>query len=64
MGSGSDPGQQGGPPMKNGGLLYLVEWKGFDHTPNTTSWELPKHLENAADLVQAFHMAYPDKPLP
>jgi len=49
---------------KNVGLLYLIEWKGFDHTPNATSWEPPEHLENATDLVQAFHLAYPDKPSP
>jgi len=46
------------------GLLYLVEWKGFDNTPDATSWELPEHLENAPDVVQAFHQAYPDKLAP
>src|SRR5882724_8877108 len=49
---------------KNGGLLYLVEWKGFDHTPDATSWEPPEHLKNATNLVKAFHLAYPDKPSP
>src|SRR5467141_3924207 len=48
---------------KGRGLLYLVEWKGFDNTPNTTSWEPPEHLANTTDLVQAFHWAYPNKPL-
>jgi len=47
---------------KGPGLLYLVEWKGFDNTPDATSWEPPKHLAHAPDLVQAFHRAYPDKP--
>src|SRR5882672_8780829 len=47
---------------KGPGLLYLVEWKGFDNTPDATSWEPPKHLVNATNLVQAFHQAYPDKP--
>jgi len=46
------------------GLLYLVKWKGFDNMPDTTSWETPEHLGNIPDLVQAFHLAYPDKPLP
>jgi|SRR5882724_5053178 len=49
---------------KGSRLLYLVEWKGFDNTPGTTSWELPKHLANAPDVVRAFHQAYPDKPAP
>jgi len=33
-------------------LIYLVEWKGFDNTPDATSWELPKHLANAPNLVR------------
>src|SRR5882724_9454772 len=49
---------------KGSGLLYLVEWKGFDNTPDATSWEPPEHLANASDVVQAFHQAYPDKPAP
>ena len=49
---------------KGSGLLYLVEWKGFDNTPDAMSWEPPKHLANAPDIVQAFHQAYPDKPAP
>ena len=47
---------------KGPGLLYLVEWKGFDNTPDATTWEPPEHLANATDLVQAFHRAYPNKP--
>src|SRR5882672_6268898 len=46
------------------GLLYLVEWKGFDNTPEATSWEPPEHLAHAPGLVQAFHRVYPDKPSP
>ena len=49
---------------KGSGLLYLIEWKGFDNTPDATSWEPPEHLVNAPDVVQAFHQAYPDKPAP
>ena len=49
---------------KGSGLLYLVKWKGFDNTPDATSWEPPEHLANALDVVQAFHQAYPDKLAP
>jgi len=49
---------------KGSGLLYLIEWKGFDNTPNAMSWELPEHLVNAPNVVQSFHKAYPDKPAP
>jgi len=38
---------------KGSRLLYLVKWKGFDNTPDTTSWEPPEHLANAPNLVQA-----------
>jgi len=48
---------------KGSGLLYLVEWKGFDNTPDAMSWEPPK-LTNAPNVIQAFHQAYPDKPAP
>jgi len=47
---------------RGSGLLSLVEWKGFDNTPNAMSWEPPEHLVNAPEMVQAFHQAYPDKP--
>src|SRR5882724_1850724 len=46
------------------GLLYLIKWKGFDNTPDAMSWELPEHLVNAHDVVQALEKAYPDKPAP
>src|SRR5882724_3138553 len=49
---------------KGSGLLYLVKWKGFDNTPNATSWEPPEHLTNTPNMVQAFHQAYPAKPAP
>jgi len=49
---------------KGSGLLYLVKWKGFDHTPDTTSWEPPEHLVNASDLVKTFHLTYLGKPSP
>ena len=46
------------------GLLYLVEWKGFDNTSESTSWEPEENIWNAPDLVRAFHEAYPAKPKP
>jgi len=49
---------------KGSGLLYLVEWRGFNNTPDAMSWEPPEHLANAPDVVQTFHQAYPDKPAP
>src|SRR5882724_4506457 len=49
---------------KGSGLLYLVKWKGFDNTPDATSWEPPEHLVNAPDVVQTFHQVYPDKLAP
>ena len=49
---------------KGSGLLYLVKWKGFNNTPDATSWEPPEHLVNAPHVVQAFHHAYPDKLAP
>jgi len=47
---------------KGSGLLYLVEWSGFDDTTESTSWEPAENVQNAPDLVRAFHQAYPDKP--
>lgn len=41
-------------------VVYLVEWKGY---PQKT-WEPPENVENAPDLVAAFHARYPDKPRP
>ena len=49
---------------KGSGLRNLVELKGFNNTPNAMSSEPPEHLVNAPDIVQAFHLAYPDKPAP
>jgi len=49
---------------KGSGLMYLVEWKGFDNTPDAMSWKLPEHLANSPDMVQAFHQAYPAKLAP
>ena len=49
---------------KGSGLLYLVEWLGFDNTAEATSLEPEENVRNAPDFVRAFHCAYPDKPRP
>ena len=49
---------------KGTGLLYLVKWKGFGNSSESTSWELAAHVQNTAELVEAFHRANPNKPKP
>jgi len=49
---------------KGPGLLYLVEWSGFDNTVESTSWEPAENVRNAPDLIKAFHLSHPDKPKP
>jgi len=41
-------------------LFYLVKWKGYPVSDN--SWEPAFHLTNARDLVDSFHVKYPNKP--
>ena len=36
---------------KGSGLLYLIEWSGFDNTADATSWEPEENVRNAPDLV-------------
>jgi hypothetical protein len=45
-------------------LLYLVRWAGYEGTDEETSWILASELENASELVEDFHNAYPLKPGP
>ena len=45
-------------------VQYLVEWKGYEHTSEATSWEYSDNLQHAPKLVKAFHDTYPDKPRP
>ena len=40
---------------------HLVEWKSFDDTSESTSWEPEENVLNAPDLIRAFHEAYPTK---
>ena len=41
---------------------YLVKWKGYDEAQNT--WEPCANLENAQELVNAYHFTFPDAPGP
>ena len=43
-------------------LQYLIHWKGYDLSED--SWEPASHLRHAQELVQEFHLRYPDKPKP
>jgi hypothetical protein len=41
-------------------LYYLVDWLGYG--PNDRTWEPATNVNNAQDLVDAFHRRYPAKP--
>ena len=41
-------------------LFYLVKWKGYPVSDN--SWEPASHLSNTRDLVDSFHVKYPNEP--
>jgi hypothetical protein len=43
---------------------YLVQWKGYDGLPDSTTWEPISHLEGCEDLVNDYHQSYPDRPKP
>lgn len=43
-------------------LQYLVQWSGYDHTAESTSWEPLDNVENSAELIAQFHLQYPSKP--
>jgi len=45
-------------------LLYLVQWSGYEGTPDEYSWAPATDLENAADLVSDYHSLYPKRPGP
>src|SRR5882672_9973710 len=36
---------------KGPGLLYLVEWKGFDHPPDAASWEPPDAVFHSSEYL-------------
>jgi len=45
-------------------LLYLVHWSGYEGTDKETSWLLATELGNATELLEDYHVQYPDKPGP
>jgi len=45
-------------------LLYLVRWSGYEGTDEETSWLLATELGNAMELLEDYHVRYPDKPGP
>ncbi|MBW0487866.1 hypothetical protein O181_027581 [Austropuccinia psidii MF-1] len=50
--------------IKRGKLWYLVEWKGFSHDPERSTWEPAQNLKNLPEPVKEFHSLYPEKPGP
>jgi len=45
-------------------LLYLVRWSGYEGTDEETSWLLTTELGNTMELLEDYHVRYPDKPGP
>jgi len=45
-------------------LLYLVRWSSYEGTDEETSWLLATELGNATELLENYHVRYPDKPGP
>jgi len=45
-------------------LLYLVRWSSYEGTDEETSWLLTTELGNATELLEDYHVRYPDKPGP
>ena len=45
-------------------LQYLVEWIGYEGTPDAASWQPASDLENSQEMVDDFHAKNPDKPGP
>jgi hypothetical protein len=43
-------------------LYYLVDW--LNYTPKDRTWAPIENLQNASDLVVAFHKNYPNTPNP
>jgi len=48
--------------QKGSGILYLVQWAGFEGTAEEFSWEPPENVSNASTLVHNFHRLHPGKP--
>ena len=45
-------------------LEYLVEWIGYENTPEHRTWEPADNVANASDYIRDFHRRYPHKPKP
>ena len=45
-------------------LLYLVHWSSYEGTDEEMSWLLATQLGNATELLEDYHVQYPDKPGP
>lgn len=45
-------------------LLYKVRWTGYENTDEEFSWVLASEMDNAREVVEEFHLKYPDKPGP
>ena len=43
-------------------LQYLVEWAGYEGTPEHHTWEPLANVKHAMDYVRDFHRRYPRKP--
>ena len=43
-------------------LQYLVQWTGYETTNESATWEPVDHLNNAHDMIRAFHRLHPNKP--
>jgi hypothetical protein len=43
---------------------YLVEWAGYDETPEHRTWEPADNVANASEYLRDFHRRYPHKPKP
>ena len=41
-------------------LLYLVCWSGYEGTDEETSWLLATELGNTTELLEDYHVRYPD----
>lgn len=43
-------------------LEYLVQWRGYENTAESATWEVAENVANSPNLIAAFHAAYPTKP--
>ena len=43
-------------------IQYLVEWAGYEGTPDHRTWEPAENIAHAIEFVNDFHQRYPHKP--